>query len=109
DMEICADELKKVLNTVVNKHKDLKTHGFTLESCRSMIALMDMALESSTCRSSTTSGTRLRPGRKFSNTMTQTSPAPSTATRCEMQSTTQDSTSTTSSMTSLPCGTQTNT
>uniref|UniRef100_A0A2K6T6D3 Calpain 3 n=1 Tax=Saimiri boliviensis boliviensis TaxID=39432 RepID=A0A2K6T6D3_SAIBB len=40
-MEICADELKKVLNTVVNKHKDLKTHGFTLESCRSMIALMD--------------------------------------------------------------------
>uniref|UniRef100_G3RA43 Calpain-3 n=1 Tax=Gorilla gorilla gorilla TaxID=9595 RepID=G3RA43_GORGO len=41
DMEICADELKKVLNTVVNKHKDLKTHGFTLESCRSMIALMD--------------------------------------------------------------------
>ncbi|KAL0603101.1 Calpain-3, partial [Plecturocebus cupreus] len=69
DMEICADELKKVLNTVVNKRewlkpnmgggwgvqlsqnsyslfsipldKDLKTHGFTLESCRSMIALMD--------------------------------------------------------------------
>ncbi|XP_055990252.1 calpain-3 isoform X3 [Sorex fumeus] len=41
DMEICADELKNVLNTVVNKHKDLKTLGFTLESCRSMIALMD--------------------------------------------------------------------
>ncbi|XP_037061051.1 calpain-3 isoform X4 [Peromyscus leucopus] len=41
DMEICADELKNVLNTVVNKHKDLKTQGFTLESCRSMIALMD--------------------------------------------------------------------
>ncbi|KAM5235111.1 calpain-3 isoform 3-T3 [Ctenodactylus gundi] len=41
DMEICADELKNVLNTVVNKHKDLKTPGFTLESCRSMIALMD--------------------------------------------------------------------
>lgn len=41
DMEICADELRNVLNTVVNKHKDLKTPGFTLESCRSMIALMD--------------------------------------------------------------------
>ncbi|KAL2790427.1 calpain-3 isoform c [Daubentonia madagascariensis] len=41
DMEICADELKNVLNTVVNKHKDLKSRGFTLESCRSMIALMD--------------------------------------------------------------------
>ncbi|XP_021097534.1 calpain-3 isoform X16 [Heterocephalus glaber] len=41
DMEICADELKNVLNAVVNKHKDLKTQGFTLESCRSMIALMD--------------------------------------------------------------------
>ncbi|KAM9201713.1 calpain-3 isoform 4-T4 [Dugong dugon] len=41
DMEICADELKNVLNTVVDKHKDLKTQGFTLESCRSMIALMD--------------------------------------------------------------------
>ncbi|XP_005364365.1 calpain-3 isoform X4 [Microtus ochrogaster] len=41
DMEICADELKNILNTVVNKHKDLKTQGFTLESCRSMIALMD--------------------------------------------------------------------
>nr|XP_020864993.1 calpain-3 isoform X3 [Phascolarctos cinereus] len=41
DMEICADELKNILNTVVNKHKDLKIDGFTLESCRSMIALMD--------------------------------------------------------------------
>ncbi|KAB1277298.1 Calpain-3 [Camelus dromedarius] len=41
DMEICADELKNILNRVVSKHKDLKTQGFTLESCRSMIALMD--------------------------------------------------------------------
>ncbi|XP_039744330.1 calpain-3 isoform X2 [Pteropus medius] len=41
DMEICADELKNILNTVVNKHEDLKTQGFTLESCRSMIALLD--------------------------------------------------------------------
>lgn len=73
DMEICADELKNVLNTVVNKRerlapdvgdgqgpqlsesssspfsippdKDLKTQGFTLESCRSMIALMDVSFQ----------------------------------------------------------------
>lgn len=73
-MEICADELKNVLNTVVNKReelmpdvgdgqgpqlpesssspfsippdKDLKTQGFTLESCRSMIALMDVSFQS---------------------------------------------------------------
>ncbi|XP_025328866.1 calpain-3 isoform X6 [Canis lupus familiaris] len=41
DMEVCADELKNILNMVVNKNKDLKTQGFTLESCRSMIALLD--------------------------------------------------------------------
>ncbi|XP_044127154.1 calpain-3 isoform X1 [Bufo gargarizans] len=41
DMEISADELRSVLNRVLNKHKSLKTEGFTLESCRSMIALMD--------------------------------------------------------------------
>ncbi|XP_040267557.1 calpain-3 isoform X2 [Bufo bufo] len=41
DMEISADELRSVLNRVLNKHKTLKTEGFTLESCRSMIALMD--------------------------------------------------------------------
>lgn len=80
-MEICADELKNVLNRVVNKRewftlwgcgggggqqqgsmchylnvapcssprppdKDLKTEGFTLESCRSMIALMDVSFPS---------------------------------------------------------------
>ncbi|XP_053330471.1 calpain-3 isoform X2 [Spea bombifrons] len=41
DMEISADELQSVLNKVINKHKNLKCDGFTLESCRSMIALMD--------------------------------------------------------------------
>ncbi|MGH0114480.1 UNVERIFIED_CONTAM: hypothetical protein FKN15_018799 [Acipenser sinensis] len=41
DMQITAHELKNVLNRVVSKHKDLKTDGFSLESCRSMIALMD--------------------------------------------------------------------
>ncbi|CAG01231.1 unnamed protein product [Tetraodon nigroviridis] len=42
DMEITANELKNVLNRVIIKHKDMKTEGFSLESCRSMIALMDM-------------------------------------------------------------------
>uniref|UniRef100_A0A3Q3XHF0 Calpain-3 n=1 Tax=Mola mola TaxID=94237 RepID=A0A3Q3XHF0_MOLML len=42
DMEITANELKNVLNRVISKHKDLNTEGFSLESCRSMIALMDM-------------------------------------------------------------------
>uniref|UniRef100_A0A671WW75 Calpain-3 n=1 Tax=Sparus aurata TaxID=8175 RepID=A0A671WW75_SPAAU len=42
DMEITANELKNVLNRVITKHKDLNTEGFSLESCRSMIALMDM-------------------------------------------------------------------
>uniref|UniRef100_A0A8C9R536 Calpain-3 n=1 Tax=Scleropages formosus TaxID=113540 RepID=A0A8C9R536_SCLFO len=40
EMEITANELKNVLNKVVVEH--LKTEGFSLETCRSMIALMDM-------------------------------------------------------------------
>nr|XP_023698913.1 calpain-3 isoform X1 [Paramormyrops kingsleyae] len=41
DMEITSNELKNVLNKAIGKHKELKTMGFCLESCRSMIALMD--------------------------------------------------------------------
>ncbi|KAI1897322.1 hypothetical protein AGOR_G00082120 [Albula goreensis] len=41
DMEISANELKNVLNRVVEKFKQYKSEGFSLESCRSMIALMD--------------------------------------------------------------------
>ncbi|XP_069064885.1 calpain-3 [Pleurodeles waltl] len=41
DMDISADELRAVLKGVLNKHKDLKVEEFTLDSCRSMIALMD--------------------------------------------------------------------
>ncbi|XP_061551739.1 calpain-3 [Phycodurus eques] len=42
DMEITANELRHVLNRHIVKHKSLSTEGFSLESCRSMIALMDM-------------------------------------------------------------------
>lgn len=41
DMQINANELRTVLNRVLTKYKELKTEGFCLESCRSMIALMD--------------------------------------------------------------------
>uniref|UniRef100_A0AAR2JA56 Calpain-3 n=1 Tax=Pygocentrus nattereri TaxID=42514 RepID=A0AAR2JA56_PYGNA len=41
DMQINAKELKSVLNKELMKFKGLKTEGFTLDSCRSMIALMD--------------------------------------------------------------------
>ncbi|XP_005803186.2 calpain-3-like [Xiphophorus maculatus] len=41
DMEICANELKTVMKNVLSKHSEIKTEGFSLETCRSMIALMD--------------------------------------------------------------------
>ncbi|XP_030017924.1 calpain-1 catalytic subunit [Sphaeramia orbicularis] len=41
DMEISVTELRTILNRIISKHKDLKTDGFTKESCRSMINLMD--------------------------------------------------------------------
>ncbi|XP_036437915.1 calpain-3b [Colossoma macropomum] len=41
DMQINAKELKSVLNKELTKFKGLKTEGFSLDSCRSMIALMD--------------------------------------------------------------------
>lgn len=41
DMEISITELQTILNRIISKHKDLKTDGFTKESCRSMINLMD--------------------------------------------------------------------
>nr|XP_033499272.1 calpain-3 isoform X1 [Epinephelus lanceolatus] len=50
DMEITANELKNVLNRVITKHKDLNTEGFSLESCRSMIALMDVSFMDGTGR-----------------------------------------------------------
>ncbi|XP_053304507.1 calpain-1 catalytic subunit [Spea bombifrons] len=41
DMEISVQELQAILNKIVSKHKDLRTKGFSLESCRSMVNLMD--------------------------------------------------------------------
>ncbi|KAI4875312.1 hypothetical protein NFI96_022582 [Prochilodus magdalenae] len=42
EMEISASELRNVLNRVVSEHREMNAEGFSLESCRSMIALMDM-------------------------------------------------------------------
>ncbi|XP_045916091.1 calpain-3b [Micropterus dolomieu] len=41
DMQICANELKMVMKNVLSKYTEIKTEGFSLETCRSMIALMD--------------------------------------------------------------------
>ncbi|XP_068609725.1 calpain-3b [Brachionichthys hirsutus] len=41
DMQICASELKTVMKNVLAKHGGIKAEGFSLETCRSMIALMD--------------------------------------------------------------------
>ncbi|XP_034756454.1 calpain-3b isoform X2 [Etheostoma cragini] len=41
DMQICANELKMIMKNVLAKHSEIKTEGFSLETCRSMIALMD--------------------------------------------------------------------
>uniref|UniRef100_A0A7M4EW46 Calpain 11 n=1 Tax=Crocodylus porosus TaxID=8502 RepID=A0A7M4EW46_CROPO len=42
DMEISVFELKTILNRVISRHKDLKTDGFSMESCRNMVNLMDI-------------------------------------------------------------------
>ncbi|XP_076847118.1 calpain small subunit 1a [Brachyhypopomus gauderio] len=41
DMEVSPNELMNILNRIISKHADLKTDGFTIESCRSMVAVMD--------------------------------------------------------------------
>ncbi|XP_069029830.1 calpain-3b isoform X1 [Embiotoca jacksoni] len=41
DMQVCANELKTIMKNVLAKHNEIKTEGFSLETCRSMIALMD--------------------------------------------------------------------
>ncbi|XP_037546072.1 calpain-1 catalytic subunit-like [Nematolebias whitei] len=41
DMEISVRELRTVLNKVVARHRDLQTDGFSMESCRAMVSIMD--------------------------------------------------------------------
>ncbi|XP_007507959.2 calpain small subunit 1 [Monodelphis domestica] len=41
DMEVSASELMNILNKVVTRHPDLKTDGFGIDTCRSMVAVMD--------------------------------------------------------------------
>ncbi|KAM6959112.1 calpain small subunit 1-like [Aplochiton taeniatus] len=41
DMEVSPKELMDILNRIVAKRGDLKTDGFSIESCRSMVAVMD--------------------------------------------------------------------
>uniref|UniRef100_A0A8C5K8A0 Calpain-1 catalytic subunit n=1 Tax=Jaculus jaculus TaxID=51337 RepID=A0A8C5K8A0_JACJA len=41
DLEISVKELQTILNRIISKHKDLRTKGFSIESCRSMVNLMD--------------------------------------------------------------------
>ncbi|XP_008295585.1 calpain small subunit 1a [Stegastes partitus] len=41
DMEVSPSELMNIMNRIISKHGDLKTDGFSIESCRSMVAVMD--------------------------------------------------------------------
>ncbi|XP_055797706.1 calpain small subunit 1-like isoform X1 [Salvelinus fontinalis] len=41
DMEVSPIELMNILNRIISKHGDLKTDGFSIESCRSIVAVMD--------------------------------------------------------------------
>lgn len=41
DMEVGATVLMNILNRVLSKHKDLKTDGFSLDTCRSIVSVMD--------------------------------------------------------------------
>uniref|UniRef100_UPI00358FE25E calpain-1 catalytic subunit-like isoform X2 n=1 Tax=Myxine glutinosa TaxID=7769 RepID=UPI00358FE25E len=41
DSQISANELKDILNRIVSCHPALKTDGFSIECCRSMVSLLD--------------------------------------------------------------------
>ncbi|TRY92997.1 hypothetical protein DNTS_011609, partial [Danionella cerebrum] len=58
DMEVSPNELMNILNKIISKHGDLKTDGFSIESCRSMVAVMDSCinLALTTCSQSDSTG-----------------------------------------------------
>ncbi|XP_058251554.1 calpain-1 catalytic subunit-like [Hemibagrus wyckioides] len=41
DQKVSVKELQTILNSLISMHKELKTDGFSQDSCRSMINLMD--------------------------------------------------------------------
>nr|XP_020669244.1 calpain small subunit 1-like [Pogona vitticeps] len=41
DMAVCPTELMGILNKVMARHQELKSEGFSLDTCRSMVAVMD--------------------------------------------------------------------
>ncbi|XP_067254862.1 calpain-2 catalytic subunit-like [Chanodichthys erythropterus] len=41
DSEVSVTELQKILDSVVSKRTDLKTDGFSMETCRQIISLLD--------------------------------------------------------------------
>uniref|UniRef100_A0A671RER3 Calpain-2 catalytic subunit-like n=1 Tax=Sinocyclocheilus anshuiensis TaxID=1608454 RepID=A0A671RER3_9TELE len=43
DMEISATELTTILNKIIAKRTDIKTDGFSLETCRIIVNLMDVS------------------------------------------------------------------
>uniref|UniRef100_A0A7N6C076 Calpain 2, (m/II) large subunit b n=1 Tax=Anabas testudineus TaxID=64144 RepID=A0A7N6C076_ANATE len=43
DMEISAAELRTIMNKIVAKRTDIKTHGFSMETCMTMVNLMDVS------------------------------------------------------------------
>ncbi|KAL4647443.1 calpain small subunit 1-like [Arapaima gigas] len=41
DMEVSPNELMDILNRILKNHHDLKTDGFSIDTCRGMVAVMD--------------------------------------------------------------------
>nr|XP_046224401.1 calpain-1 catalytic subunit-like isoform X4 [Oncorhynchus gorbuscha] len=52
DMEISVRELRTILNRVLTRHEDLKTDGFSTESCRSMVIYREYDMDKSGSMSS---------------------------------------------------------